>query len=227
MLTKTELIVLHTVKYRETSLIVHTYSRDHGRTAWVAHGVRQQKSKLPSSWFAPMSHLSVVGDLPKQSNGLGRIREATPCWLPLSQSLCAQQLAMLYFVAELIYRSYRQETTDEAMFNFLREALRRISYDDRLQDYPLWFLLHYIDHMGLLPASEQAFLQELGRLQLFFWDERAVHALQRLRSGQLASGLPSGQRHMLVQAMLHFVSEHTTHFRELKGIGILRQLMQA
>ena len=38
--------VLHSYPFRETSLIVETYSRDHGRIALVARGARRPKSSL-------------------------------------------------------------------------------------------------------------------------------------------------------------------------------------
>ena len=38
--------VLHTYPWRETSLIVETFSRDHGRVALVAKGARRPHSQL-------------------------------------------------------------------------------------------------------------------------------------------------------------------------------------
>jgi DNA repair protein RecO (recombination protein O) len=59
--------VLHARPYRETSLLIEVFSRDHGRVGLVARGVRRERSRLPRGMLQPLQPLlldwSARGDL--------------------------------------------------------------------------------------------------------------------------------------------------------------------
>ena len=52
-MTTTELIVLHTTKFGENSLVVHTLSKDYGRRSFLVRGAGRKAMSL----FLPMSIL--------------------------------------------------------------------------------------------------------------------------------------------------------------------------
>ena len=49
--------VLHARPYRETSLLIEAFSRDHGRVGLVARGVRRERSRLPRGVLQPLQPL--------------------------------------------------------------------------------------------------------------------------------------------------------------------------
>jgi DNA repair protein RecO (recombination protein O) len=51
--------VLHARAYRETSLLLECFTRDHGRIGIVARGVRKERSPLPRALQQPLVPLSV------------------------------------------------------------------------------------------------------------------------------------------------------------------------
>jgi DNA repair protein RecO (recombination protein O) len=59
MITKTDAIVLKTMKFRDTSKIVTFYTRQYGKLKGVAKGARQMKSKFGAS-LEPMTRVSLV-----------------------------------------------------------------------------------------------------------------------------------------------------------------------
>ena len=46
--------ILHTRKYRDTSLLIELFSRDEGRYTLVARGARGKKSRLNVQLFSPV-----------------------------------------------------------------------------------------------------------------------------------------------------------------------------
>lgn len=49
--------LLHARPYRETSLLIEAYTRDHGRVGLVARGVRRERSRLPRGLLQPLQPL--------------------------------------------------------------------------------------------------------------------------------------------------------------------------
>src|SRR4051812_25488846 len=74
MLHKTTGIILHTVKYSETSLIVKIYTRNYGLQSYIISGTRSKKSKNKASLFQPLTLVDlIVSNSAKE--GLHRISE--------------------------------------------------------------------------------------------------------------------------------------------------------
>lgn len=227
MLSKTRIVVLHTLKYRESSLIVHTYSREHGRLSLVANGVRKAKAAFPLGWFQHMSMLDMVVYLPKQVGGLGRLKEANPLWLPMVQLSDPLKTSVLYFMAELLYKTRKEETGDPSMFEFVHQALLVLEKTPHMRAYTLWFLLHYLEQMGLMPPHEERLLQELNELTPYYFDDKVAGCLRALRGTLPPAELPLSVelRRKLLEALLWLISEHTTHFDEIRSLSILRDIM--
>ncbi|MDX1591525.1 MAG: DNA repair protein RecO [Balneolaceae bacterium] len=59
MIVKTEAIVLRSINFQETSLIVTLFTRKHGKVAVIAKGARRPKSKL-AAFFVPGQILEAV-----------------------------------------------------------------------------------------------------------------------------------------------------------------------
>lgn len=51
--------ILHARPYRETSLLLEAWSREHGRIGLVAHGVRKEKPRRPRALLQPLVPLSL------------------------------------------------------------------------------------------------------------------------------------------------------------------------
>lgn len=51
--------ILHARPYRETSLLLEAFSRDHGRIGLVARGARRERSRQPRALLQPLAPLSL------------------------------------------------------------------------------------------------------------------------------------------------------------------------
>ena len=54
MLHKTRGIVLHYIKYAETSVIVTIYTESFGRQSYIINGVRSKKAKIKANILQPL-----------------------------------------------------------------------------------------------------------------------------------------------------------------------------
>ncbi|MBP5800170.1 MAG: recombination protein O N-terminal domain-containing protein, partial [Prevotella sp.] len=55
MLTKTQAIVLHSIKYGETRLIVDMFTRSHGRLSFIVSLPKSPKAKVKKQYFQPLT----------------------------------------------------------------------------------------------------------------------------------------------------------------------------
>jgi len=116
--------VLHSYPYKETSLIVDVFSRDHGRIALVAKGAKRPHSQLRGvlQTFQPLS----VG-----WSGKSEVRTLTAAeWvgglLPLEKSalLCG------FYLNELLVKLLARDDPHPALFNHYVSALNHLAHDE-------------------------------------------------------------------------------------------------
>lgn len=116
--------VLHSYPYKETSLIVDVFSRDHGRVALVAKGAKRPHSKLRGvlQTFQPLS----VG-----WSGKAEMRTLTAAeWigglLPLEKSalLCG------FYLNELLVKLLARDDPHPALFDHYIATLNQLAHDE-------------------------------------------------------------------------------------------------
>lgn len=116
--------VLHSYPYKETSLIVDVFSRDHGRIALVAKGAKRPHSQLRGvlQTFQPLS----VG-----WSGKAEVRTLTAAeWvgglLPLEKSalLCG------FYLNELLVKLLARDDPHPALFDHYVSALNQLAHDE-------------------------------------------------------------------------------------------------
>ena len=75
MLQKTVGILLHTLKYNDSSKFVDIYTRENGRASFLVSVPRSRKSAVKTVLFQPLSLIKVEADYRPMAN-LYRIKEA-------------------------------------------------------------------------------------------------------------------------------------------------------
>ncbi|MDR3386438.1 MAG: DNA repair protein RecO [Rudaea sp.] len=146
--------VLHGRAYRETSLLLECMSRDHGRVALVARGMRREKARTPRALLQPLTPVlmswSGRGDLAT----LTAIEAAgTPIVLAGEALLCA------LYLNELVARMTQRHDPHPPLFADYVETLGRLARGDP----PAWTLRRFerdlLTHLGyglLLEAEAES-----------------------------------------------------------------------
>ena len=134
--------VLHSYPFRETSLIIDVFSRQHGRLAVVARGARRPRSALRGllmnfqplllSWF-----------------GKGEVRTLHSAeWMGGQPYLQGTALMCGFYLNELLLNLLARDDPHEQLFDYYRATLHRLA--------------HETDHATTLRCFEKHLLQELG-----------------------------------------------------------------
>jgi DNA repair protein RecO (recombination protein O) len=134
--------VLHSYPFRETSLILEVFSRQHGRVPLVARGARRPRSALRGllMGFQPLT-LSWFG-----KHELRTLHGAE--WQGGQPQLQGTALMCGFYLNELLLNLMARDDPHEALFDYYEQTLRRLAQED--------------DHAFTLRCFEKHMLQELG-----------------------------------------------------------------
>jgi DNA repair protein RecO (recombination protein O) len=112
--------VLHTYPYSETSLIVETFTREHGRVPMVAKGAKRRNSSLRGALmqFQPVA-FSWSG-----KNDLRSLTQAE--WLGGLPMLAGDALFCGFYLNELLLKLLARDDAHERLFDCYEEALRAL-----------------------------------------------------------------------------------------------------
>src|SRR5574343_1011945 len=113
--------VLHTYPFRETSLIVEVFSRDHGRVALLARGARRPRSALRGLLLA-------FQPLELGWAGKGEVQTLMKAeWQGGQPLLGGKALFCGYYLNELLMHLLPREDAHERLFARYAETLRRFA----------------------------------------------------------------------------------------------------
>ncbi len=134
--------VLHTYPYRETSLVVETFTRAHGRVAMLARGAKRPRSALRASIMA-------FQPLALSWSGKGELRMLLRAeWLGGQPRLQGKALLCGFYLNELLLKLLPREDPHEQLFLDYQAALARLAQEPEPD--------------AVLRRFEKALLRELG-----------------------------------------------------------------
>ena len=156
MLHKTRGIVFKTTNYSESSVVVQIFTEKFGIQSYLINGVKKPRAKIGMNILQPLHLLDMVV-YHKAAGNIQRAAEIrqTPVFLTIPYDIVKSSLVM--FLNEVLYRSIKQQTADEVLFEFLFHAIEIL---DRMEkgvlNFHLYFLLRLTRFLGFYPDITEA-----------------------------------------------------------------------
>src|SRR5919112_908471 len=145
MLHKTKGIVLKTVKYGETSLVVSIYTELFGIQTYIVNGVRtaSKKGMGRANLFQPSSQLELVIYYNEFKN-LQRLKEFKWSYLYESVFFDIGKNAVALFMIELLQKTIKEPETNAELFYFIEDAFMHLDKASAttVANYALFFAIH-------------------------------------------------------------------------------------
>ena len=241
MLTKTQAIVLHSLKYGETRLIVDMFTRSFGRQSFIVSIPKSSKSKFKKQLFQPLTILEIEVDIrPKlQLQKLSDVRLAIPF---ASVPFHPHKLSISLFVAEFLYHALRSEQRNELLYDYVENSIEWLDgQDGYFANFHLVFLMRLSRFLGFYPnlehyeagdyfdLRESVFIPQppVHRDFLFPEEARKVQLMMRMDYPTMHLFRMSHQeRNRLLEVLLTYYRLHLPDFPEMKSIGVLQELYQ-
>lgn len=228
---KTKAIVLQTIKYGDSSLVVKLFTKDAGIQSFMVKGVYGKKSKMKAALFQNMTLLEIVADVGNDS--LGFIKEISLSYCYKNIPIDIKKTTILIFVSELLAKSINESEPDVALFDYIYNSMTWL--DEATNDYadfPLVFAMQLSKFLGFYPNldtySEGLCFDLLdGNFKkwnndIYQIDTELSKAFLNISTSQHIPDLKT--RRALFDAVVTYFKLHADNVRDIKSHEILREL---
>lgn len=151
MQMKTKAIVLHQLKYGDSSIIVDMFTEQAGRLSFIVRIPKTQKGKLKKQFFQPMTILELEFDHRQRANmqHLRDARIATP-YIGIPGDPVKMSLTM--FLAEFLYYCTRDEQQNIPLFQYIENSISWLdAASHSYANFHLVFMMRLSRFIGFYP----------------------------------------------------------------------------
>ncbi len=241
---KSKGIVLRTVKYGETSIIVTIFTELFGVQSYMVNGVRtsSKKGTGKASLFQPSAILDLVV-YHNELKHLNRIKEFK--WATIYHQIFSDvpKHAVALFMVELLSRCLKQPETNADLFHFAEDCFLHLDQSSGTvtANLPLFFALHLPVHFGFrisdnytekyrwLDLQEGAFVNEQPHHPHFLDEKQAIVTSQLLKVMQPDELADIKLNHDFRRQLLHvletYYALHVPDFGVMKTLPVLREVL--
>lgn len=151
MLQKTRGIVLHQIKYSDSSVIVHIYTEESGRQVFLIKGARRKKSNVRINMFQPLYVLNLEIYY-SHKREIQRIKEYNNIIPFVSIPYDIKKSTIAIFLGEMLYRFLLLAESDKNLFGYLYNSINYLDMtEENVSNFHLLFLIHLTKYLGFFP----------------------------------------------------------------------------
>ncbi len=237
-------IVLRTVKYGETSVIVAVFTEMFGVQSYIVNGVRSASKKggTKANLFQPAAILELVVYHNEQKN-LQRIKEYR--WSVLYEHIFYDVFkgSVATYMIELLTKCLKQPEPNPDLFYFMEDVLMHLDKANMavVANFPLFYAVHLANFFGFRIADEYS--EQLPYLDLqeglfvsqaphhtMFLDSTlsgvTAHLLKVMQPAELEEiKLQVGTRRSLLQFYETYYALHVPEFGHLRSLPVLQEVL--
>ena len=217
MTVNTDIIILHTTKVGENSLVIHTLSREYGRRGFL---VRSLGKRMPASFFLPMNVLEANINESSRST-LYTIRDLTPKYSLIGIRNNILKNAITMFISEVLYRVIKDGTNEQGLFDWCEKEI--LILDDMgagFNNFHIRFLMELCIILGFSPDSQG--------LAPFAGDrmETMDRFLKASFEEAMMIPLTGAVRNEIAEDLLRYIEFHSESSVNVKSLQVLRELFR-
>lgn len=221
--------VLHRYPFRETSLVVETFTRDHGRVPLIARGARRSKSTL---------HGVLLSFQPLLLSWTGKteLRTLTRAeWEGAYAPLKGQSLICGFYLNELLLKLLPRDDPHERLFAIYQEALAMLGGPHEKEAILRRFEINLLRELGyavmldrdaennepIMSERSYIYVIELGPMSAKHGAGRngvelTGQTLLDMHAGEYENAATQQQSKMLMRALInHYLNDQVLHTRQL------------
>ena len=237
MQVTTKAIVLTSLKYGDTSLIVKAYTISDGLKSYMLKGIlASKKGKLKAAYFQPLTQLELVASH-RNKGTLESIKEAKVSYYYQSVHTQVAKNALTMFLAEMLGNSIHEEEVNTPLFTYVETALQWLDMNDEVANFHLYFLMVLSKYLGFYPDT--------NNLEASYFDLLEGEFVQRPSLNPIISGrclslfkqilgtnfdalervkMTKTERQEVLKSIVLYFELHLQGFRKPKSLAILNEV---
>lgn len=232
-------VVLSTVKYGDSGMVVQMLTDRYGRQSYMVQGVRSSRGRgSKMALFQPLFVLEFEG-LESSHSDLHKMREVQNEVVFKSVPYDIRKSTMALFMAEVLYRLVGESEANEPLFDFVYHSVCALDeIDEGVSNFHLWFLANLSRYLGYFPGNEH----QRGcwfdmREGLYVLDMPLHNHTMNVDEAELLRDLTEcdldclgeiplnrDQRVAMLSRLVEYYSIHLDAIRSVRSIEILQQV---
>ena len=232
-------VVLHTIKYGDSSMVAYLFTDLFGRMNYLIQGVHSSRGRgNQAALFQPMFLVEFEGIEQPQArmHRMKEVRSLTPL---SSLPFDVRKSTISLFMAEVLYRLIRESEANEPLFDFVcRSVVQLDRMTEGISNFHLWFLVQLSAYLGFYPGNEpipNGYFDIRGgvftpsvpahRICMDASCSGLLGDLMDCEADRLGSlPLSRTQRSAFMESMLLFFGYHLDAIRTVRSVSILREI---
>ncbi len=239
MQVTTKAIILSSLKYGDTSLIVKAYTFSDGLKSYLLKGVLSSKrGKVKAAYFQPLTQLELVA-IHKNKGTLENIREAKTSYHYQTLHSNIIKNTMTQFLAEMLGNCLLEEEPNESLFYFIEASLQWLDTHNEVANFHLFFLLNITKYLGFYPdinnnnylyfdLVEGNFTNSINTNPMIKEDNlNYFKTLLGINFDEIHSvKMSQNNRQELLKSLILYFKLHLQGFRKPKSLAILNEIFR-
>jgi recombination protein O C terminal len=233
----TRALVLSSIKFQDTSLIVRCYTQEGVRSYLLKGVLKHKKNGLKPAYFEPLTQLEIIAT--EKNNGkFEYIKEAKVYYYYKNLHLNIIKKTVLFFLSEVSYMVLNEEFANENLFLFIEESLQWYDKTEHFANFHLKFLVDLTYFIGIFPniskienpffdLEEGVFVEENNGHFLFNEEDSIVlkYFLTHSLEDSCLLKMNKIQRNKLLEQIIKYYLWHIPTFKSPKSWEVLRTIL--
>ena len=227
MLHTTKGIILHKIKYRETSLIVRIFTEELGLQSYIVNNVRTKDAYPTSALYQSFNLVDLVVYY-REQKGLNRIKEIkiiSPFYTIHSDF---RKSTILIFLNEIINKIIKEQLKDKNLFDFLFQSIITLEKkEEGVENFHLQFLIFLTRYLGFSPPSINDLFDQLLEKKMID-TEKNENILTELMNHDYSYSiaLTATQRSIILNILMDYYQLHIANFYPIRSLNVLKEIMR-
>lgn len=214
-MNSTEFILLHTTRYGDSSIILHTLSKEYGRKGFFVKNISR---RCVSSVFFPLAILEADIDDHVRSR-MPNVRNVSLRYALNGIRNNLKKGAISVFVSEVLFRVVKEGMQDSALYDMCeRNILLLDAMESDFSNFHLYFLMEFIIALGFSPAP--------GDLEPFMGEHLSLMSdfISLPFSEAMLVPMSGGIRSELAERLLKYIEFHIESPVNVNSLKVLKEL---
>jgi DNA repair protein RecO (recombination protein O) len=239
---KLQIIVLNTVKFRDSSLIVNGYTNLYGRQGFLIFNIGSRSKRGNTlSQLHPLSIIEAELSSVKKGN-LPVIKEFSVIYNLVNIRTGIVKNSISVFIGELIYRTLKEIEPNYELFVFLLNSIIELEQNEvNTSDFHPRFVVNYCKHLGYLPEknlNSDSYLFDIlsggfidpSTIGCKFFEKESSEILQKILQYNAQGSQPlilnRNARYVFISDMLKYIGYHQGVEINLKSLNVLHEVFE-
>ena len=235
-------IVIQSIRYGDTSLIVKVLTRNFGLKSYMVKGAFNRNSKNRVALFQNLNIINFVEiGKPNNKQSLGYLKDVQLAYVYHSLPVVMKKSAILLYVNELISKTISEQEQNEALYDFIVRSLQWLDLVEKsYANFPLYFTLELTRHLGFYPKAnhqpsyyfdmmEGLFAHDYP-LHPYYFDAEASTVLSRLLDAPIDETchlpLRVNQRREMLDGLIVFMRLHAPVMKDFHSHEVLKTILE-